>query len=240
MSYVDAPSPWATLVHNGADNLPRLALLALVVVAWITTLAWPPAPSHIRPPVAPADAGRPGYPLRVELPAAEPVPMDELAQLVRENKNLARLDLDLSGAEVRNRATEGVAGSPERGDAGSAAIPELKSGEFLSLDYDLAALEPVPEKFDANDGSLTVKKPLYVDGANAGSATIRIEEGAQILIATSAVARALGSRAENLPPRIAGALAKGSGFIPFHELRGAGIAVEYDPVRDRVSLSLPS
>src|SRR3546814_932990 len=142
MSYVDAPSPWATLVHNGADNLPRLALLALVAVAWVTTLAWPPAPSHIRPPVAPVDAGRPGYPLRVELPAAEPVPMDELAQLVRENKNLARLDLDLSGAEVRNRATDGVAGSPAHEDAGSAAIPELKSGEFLSLDYDLAALEP--------------------------------------------------------------------------------------------------
>src|SRR3546814_13028746 len=99
-------------------------------MAWITTLAWPPAPSHIRPPVAPADAGRPGYPLRVELPAAEPVPMDELAQLVRENKNLARLDLDLSGAELRNRAPEGVSGSPARGVSGSGATPALKSGRW--------------------------------------------------------------------------------------------------------------
>ncbi|KUO50171.1 MAG: hypothetical protein APF82_01900 [Sphingomonadales bacterium BRH_c42] len=240
MSFVDAPSRWSTLAHNSADNLPRLALLALVAMAWVTTLAWPPAPAHIQPPIAPADAGRPGYPLRVELPAAEPVPMDELAELVKENENLARLDLDLSGTRGRSNGPDGGPGSPVRGDAKFAAIPDLKSGEFLSLDYDLAALEPVPEKFDANDGSLTVKKPLYVDGASAGSATIRIEEGAQILIATSAVAKALGSRAQSLPPRIAGALAKGTGYIPFHELRGAGIAVEYDPVADRVSLSMPS
>lgn len=228
------------MAHNGADNLPRLALLALVVMAWVATLAWPPAPAHLQPPIAPTDAGRPGYPVRVELPTAQPVPMDELAELVKEDENLARLDLDLSGAQGRSNGQDGGSDSPARGDAKFTAIPELKSGEFLSLDYDLAALEPVPEKFDASDGSLTVKKPLYVDGASAGSATIRIEEGAQILIATSAVARALGSRAQSLPPRIAGALAKGSGFIPFHELRGAGIVVEYDPVRDRVSLSLPS
>lgn len=240
MSFVDAPSRWSILAHNSADNLPRLALLAAVVMAWVTTLAWPPAPAHIRPPIAPSDAGRPGYPLRVQLPVSEPVPMDELAELVRDNENLARLDLDLSGTPGRRNGSDGGPGSPSRGDAKFAAIPELKSGEFLSLDYDLAALDPVPEKFDANDGSLTVKKPLYVDGASAGSATIRIEEGAQILIATSAVARALGNRADKLPTRISSALAKGSGFIPFHELRGAGIVVEYDPVADRVSLSMPS
>ncbi|MFZ9396298.1 MAG: hypothetical protein ACO25F_09600, partial [Erythrobacter sp.] len=95
-------------------------------------------------------------------------------------------------------------------------------------------------RFNAEDGSLTVTKPLLVDGKNRGSATIRIEEGAQIYIATASVADALGDQADTLPRRIAGALATRSGFIPFHELRGAGIAVEYDPVTDRVSLSTNS
>lgn len=36
------------------------------------------------------------------------------------------------------------------------------------------------------------------------------------------------------------ALEIGNGFVPYHELHGAGVAVECDPVNDRVSLSMPS
>src|SRR3546814_14382640 len=77
MSFVDAPSRWSMLAHNSADNLPRLALIAAVVMARVTTLAGPPAPGNIRPPIPPADAGRPGYPLRVDLPVSKPVALDE-------------------------------------------------------------------------------------------------------------------------------------------------------------------
>lgn len=236
MSYVDAPTRLSMLAHNGADNLARLALLAALVLGWVTTLAWPPAPSGIQPRIVPSTILRPGYPLRVELPAAVPVPMEELARLVKEHKSLAKLDLDLPKID-RAETEAAVATAPAQQPA---LIPELKSGDFLSLDYDLAALDPLPEKYDLGDGSLMVKKPLYVDGASAGMATIRIEEGAQIFIATSALAKALDGHMDRLPKRIVGALEKGTGFIPFHELRGAGIVVDYDPVADRVSLSLPS
>lgn len=139
--------------------------------------------------------------------------------------------------------------SDARAAAALAVAEGLEPGAFLNLSYDLSTLTPSTPaagsgsssaSFNASDGSLTVTKPLLVDGESKGRATIRIEEGAQIFIATSAVAEALGPRAQNLPTRIATALETGNGFIPFHELRGAGVAVEYDPVTDRVSLSMPS
>lgn len=139
--------------------------------------------------------------------------------------------------------------SDARAAAAIAAAEGLEPGAFLNLDYDLATLAPSQPasgasggstSYNASDGSLTVTKTLLVDGESKGRAAIRIEEGAQLYIATAAVADALGPRAQALPTRIATALETGSGFIPFHELRGAGVAVEYDPVTDRVSLSMPS
>lgn len=139
--------------------------------------------------------------------------------------------------------------SDARAAAALAVAEGIEPGAFLNLSYDLATLAPSQPtgggsggsaSYNATDGSLTVTKPLLVDGESKGRAAIRIEEGAQLYIATAAVADALGSRAQALPNRIASALETGSGFIPFHELRGAGVAVEYDPVTDRVSLSMPS
>nr|WP_298897308.1 hypothetical protein [uncultured Altererythrobacter sp.] len=138
--------------------------------------------------------------------------------------------------------------SDARAAAALAAAEGLAPGAFLNLNYDLATLAPsqpasgssASANYNASDGSLTVTKALLVDGESKGRAAIRIEEGAQLYIATAAVADALGPRAQALPSRIVSALETGNGFIPFHELRGAGVAVEYDPVTDRVSLSMPS
>ena len=240
MSYADAPSRWSDVAHNGLENLPRLGLLAAIVLAWTTTLSWPPPPADFQPRVDAAETENPNYPLRMQLPVSEPVEVQELTKLVKEHSSLARLDLDLgeqySGAF--ERAFSDLLAPGKSVDPPPAR--NLQPGQFLELDYDLATLEPVQETFDPGDSSVTVEKPLYVDGVSTGSAKIRIEEGAQILIATSAVARALGEKTEQLPSRISGALAQGDGFIPFYELRGAGVAVEYDPVTDRISLSMPS
>jgi hypothetical protein len=240
MSYADAPGRWSEAAHNGLDNLPRLVLLAAIVLAWATTLSWPPPPADFQPRVDKAEASNPDYILRIPLPASEPVEEEELTELVKQHKSLARLDLGLptlNEGEFADAFSGLLSPTPKRDVT---PLPGLAPGEMLDLDYDLATLEPVAESFDRSDGSLTVRKPLFVDGVSSGSATIRIEEGAQILIATSAVARALGEKTERLPSRISGALAQGNGFIPFYELRGAGVAVEYDPVSDRISLSTPS
>lgn len=266
MSYYDTAPAWHRWVDNGYDHLTRLGMLALVVMAWAMTLAWPPPPPGARPLVAvtPGAEANPDYPLRIALPELKPIPLEELATLVEQDGQLAGMDLGLTSRDMRQGGRSIGTGfaaafasllepSGTRGSASTATakpVPELRPGEMLAVDYDLAKLTPKEApasapagskpRFNARDGSLTVSKPLLVDGQSRGSATIRIEEGAQIMIATSSVADALGARVETLPSRISSAIATRSGFIAFNDLRGAGIAVEYDPVKDRVSLSTPS
>ncbi|RGP41027.1 hypothetical protein BPTFM16_01322 [Altererythrobacter insulae] len=190
------------------------------------------------------------------LPKTVPQEPDEAALALVDNATVSAARISQSNtvdfASAFSDFTASLSAS-QRSDARAAAalaVAEgMEPGAFLNLNYDLSTLTPSTPaggsssnsaSFDASDGSLTVTKPLLVDGESKGRATIRIEEGAQIFIATSAVAEALGPRAQDLPTRIATAIETGSGFIPFHELRGAGVAVEYDPVTDRVSLSMPS
>ena len=266
MSYYDTAPAWQKWVDNGLDHMSRLGLLALIVVAWLATLAWPPPPSGTRPLVAsqPGMATNPDYPLRITLPEVRPIAVEELVTLVEQNERLVAADVGLferddtePGGSTGNGFAAAFAALIEpSGPRRSAAtptrqpMPDLKPGEMLAIDYDLATLTPrelqddtvasSKPRFNAQDGSLTVSKPLLVDGQSRGSATIRIEQGAQIMIATASVADALGPRVETLPSRIANALATRTGFIPFNELRGAGIVVEYDPIKDRVSLSTAS
>lgn len=234
MSDVDAPSRWQNWADKGLDHLPRLAILAAITLVWVLTLAWPP------------DSSLPGgnyvqrYPLRLALPETKPVPRDELSALAKEHAALANIEFDDpdSADKAEHSKTQSAAQSSTF-DAQFADL-SLKPGDYLKLDYNLKELASKNGGSASSDGSLTVEKPLYLNGVKKGAAKIRIEDGAQILISTAAVAKALGDRAETLPSRISGTLAQGTGYIPFYELRGAGIAVEYDPVGDRVSLSMPS
>ena len=245
MSFTDAPSVWRNLAAAGLENSARLMVLLAITLVWMLTLAWPPSMHDTRPLVEYIDGAPQGYPLRVALPEAAPLTEAEVSRLIAAHGTLDEVDPQ----DLPDRPPEFQTGS-QIGNRNSAAFddafrdlvkkPEPKPGEFLAVDYNLAELKPVKADVDPSDGSLTVQKPLFVNGVSAGAATIRIESGAQILIATSSVAKALGDRANALPRRISGALAGGSGFIPFYELRSAGIQVEYDAARDRVTLSMPS
>ena len=242
MSYADAPTPMQLVATNASARLPRIAAALAVATVLVLQLAWPPVFSG---PARIDEATRvPGaqYPLRVALPDATALPSEELASLIEEHEAASG---EVTMAPPSNgRRFAAAFGSGAFGD--DRQLPKLappvnlKPGEFMPLDYDIGTLKPAKEKLDRGDGSLTVSKPLLVDGVSAGSASIRIEDGANILISTAAVAKALGPKADALPTRITRALASGNGYIPFYELRSAGIAVEYDPVRDRVSMSMPS
>lgn len=265
------------------ERAPRLAVLAIISLAWAMTLAWPPIQST-GPLVAGQKSGETikGYPLQLTLPQTGGiVSLERLIALADAHPVIAALDL-LPEPEIEDIASTPVSGSgngsfssdpsiensqfaeafadftsslsaSDRADAAAAvaiaAAEGLEPGAFLDLNYDLATLslnQPASggaggtAQYDASDGSLTVTKPLFVDGQDKGSAAIRIEEGAQIFITASSVAEALGPRIQALPSRVATALETGDGFIPFHELRGAGMTVEYDPVSDRISLTMPS
>ena len=266
------PSPGIVL-DRAIARAPRLAVLTLLLFAWLMTLAWPPPASDTRPLVQGQSSLIAGYPLRVDMPDPRSIGLDELMVMVERHAVLADLGFTFPEEVVEEavsppsqplRSSRDFASAfadlndpvaararDERAAAAIMSAEGLEPGQFLSLDYDLATLDTTrgdtiepgsanSARFNSEDGSLTVTKPLLVDGEARGNATIRIEEGAQILMATSSVANALGSRVENLPRRVAGAIATGTGFIPFHELRGAGISVEYDAVNDRVALSMPA
>lgn len=190
------------------------------------------------------------YPLRIDLPQS-PVMVFRLSDIGSGMVEMPIVEQEPDSIDdaaidaLESSATSGGGGarfSEAFREFGAASPPRQRpnANSFLDVDYDISSLEPVSENYNRSDGSLTVQKPLFVDGKSSGAATIRIEEGAQILIATSSIAQALGERTSQLPRRITGALAKGTGFIPFYELRGAGIDVAYDPVKDQVSLSLPT
>ena len=224
------------------DRLPKLGLLVAIIIAWALTLAWPPPPANLQPRLPSDLLGSSQYPVRIALPAAAPLQVEKLDALIRDHE--AGGSPQLTPAQMTEQSNErsepGQAGEALQDRAEQLANVDLAPGEVLAINYDLTSLKAAPEKLDRTDGSLTVEKQLFVDGVSTGEATIRIESGAQILISTTSVAKALGDKTEALPRRISGALAKSTGFIPFYELRSAGIDVRYDPITDRVSLSTAS
>ena len=242
MSYLDTPSFWQRWSGRVRLDAPRTAGVIAIAAAAALTLSWP-GPIMGAFGVAQRDTKDTDYLIRLPLTDAKSMPMEELAVLTREDDALADLAIEqgIANEETIARRRNSEAFNRAFGDLGPRERQaELAPGDFISVDYDIGTIDTVPEKYDRSDGSLTIEKPLFVDGVSSGPARIRIEEGAQILIATSSVARALGERASTLPRRITTALADGDGFIPFYELRGAGISVEYDAARDRVSMTMPS
>lgn len=232
---------------EGGSSLPNLEIyplrISLPEVAGEVSLERLAELSASHPAIAALDLlPEPEVEAIVQVPAAVEQNVTQPLASLSDSRNFASAFADFTSSLPTSQRSDA------RAAVALAAAEGLEPGAFLNLDYDLATLAPsqpasgssASANYNASDGSLTVTKALLVDGENKGRAAIRIEEGAQLYIATAAVADALGSRAQALPSRIVSALETGSGFIPFHELRGAGVAVEYDPVTDRVSLSMPS
>lgn len=242
MSYSDAPERWREVAGSLREKLAQVPLKLAVPIGSAFALA---LLLVIYLLAAGPNSGASVYPLRLALPTATLEGRAATGAQTSETDQPAQLAEAASGEEDNPAPGAGdnrqAFSSAFRDlDRPTRAGKDLKPGQVIPVDYDISRLETSPERYDRSDGSLTVRKPLFVDGVSAGPATIRIEEGAQILIATKSVAQALGERANSLPKRISGALASGTGYIPFYELRGAGIEVEYDPVKDRVSLSTKS
>lgn len=137
-----------------------------------------------------------------------------------------------------NTAPESV--SPQASTNTKPQPSRIGPGGVLSLDYDLARYASSTGNYSVAAGSIETTMPLVVDGVAKGPAQIRVADNAQILISAGAVSRAIGARRNSLPPSLASKLEAGSGFLPFHELRTAGIDVKYDATKDQIALKLPS
>ncbi|MFZ9396573.1 MAG: hypothetical protein ACO25F_10995, partial [Erythrobacter sp.] len=153
-SNYEVPEAWADRV---IDRAPRLALLMLVAMAWAVTLDWPLPPAGSRPLVAGQDSvGYLGsYPLRLDLPRAQPVPPEELASLAERHEAIAQLGIALPGVTTSANASsatgfaaafasliEGSSPREAQRQPAAATARDLAPGEMLPLDYDLAKLVP--------------------------------------------------------------------------------------------------
>jgi hypothetical protein len=101
----------------------------------------------------------------------------------------------------------------------------------LALRFNLA--DPYTPNNDGT-GPIELRKGVRINGTEAGSATIRVTDGATIAIARAELGKLLASAgradlAEGLP-------AAGS-YVTFDRIRQAGLSVRYDAASDRILLS---
>jgi hypothetical protein len=111
----------------------------------------------------------------------------------------------------------------------SGADAALPSSGLIAVRFNLA--DPFAPQANEN-GPIEVSKAVKVNGADAGSATIRITEGATIAISSEDLGHLLGSAGRG---DLAASL--GSGFVTFDRIRRAGLEVHYDATSDRILLS---
>jgi hypothetical protein len=168
------------------------------------------------------------YPVRIELP---PVKLPPSAQL-----------LSLQTAEAKDAAADLQAAVilPEVGD------PSVFAKAFANVNGE-AAPSPAPaappsldrvrfnlaDPYGVKSGSIELRKAIRVDGAEAGSATIRVTDGATIAISREELGKLLAGAGHQ---DWAAALGSGS-FVSFDRIRQAGISVRYDAATDRIVVS---
>lgn len=245
MSYSNPPSRWTPVKEALGENLPRILLISGLALAWSLTLAWPQASLFGDAPAWTRDAVADGsrYPLRLALPGAKPATEDQIVAIL----GPGALPGPKASEPVPILAMEPpVRNEPEIEGESLAIAPKpqpsiaLEPDEFMPLTYELGDIASLGNSSTLGGaGALDLNIDLVVDGQNQGKASFRVEDGAQILISASSARKAFGTKGQQLPSRIAKALATGTGYIPFYELRSAGIEVEYDPVKDVVSITSP-
>lgn len=181
------------------------------------------------------------YSLRVDLPEPTrqtdpqtPPNVSEQSAASADQPQVALSESDTIGA------LQPTPGSSPSASLGADQPIATGPGGMLALDYDLAQFATSSATSVASDGGIDTSMPITVNGVSSGNADIRVADNAQILIASRSLAQAIGPFADTLPPRLASSLADGTGFVPFYELRAANIDVQYDPVANRISLTLPS
>jgi hypothetical protein len=171
-------------------------------------------------------AGRGAYPVRLGLP---PVQRPPGAQL-----------LSLQSAEAKDAA----AGAQNAVELPKVGDPAVFAKAFANVDGEDAPAPAEPPtleavRFNLSDpygergGSIELKKAIRVDGAEAGSATIRVTDGSTIAISREDLGKLLAGAGHS---DRAAALGSGS-FVSFDRIRQAGMSVHYDAASDRIVVS---
>lgn len=179
-------------------------------------------------------AGRPDYPVRIEL---VPVVRASSTMMALEDLTGPGLVAILTGeAETETgepSASEAADSVPLAVQAHQSASPS-SAGGLLAISFDLADPAGAADVRDGN-GAVEARKGVRLDGVDAGSAAIRISSTSALFIARDEFRNLLdASGHKDLAERVASA---SSGFVSFDEIRRLGFGVRYDPVTDRILVS---
>ena len=187
-----------------------------------------------------------GGPLRIELPPATPLTNEEAARLPGGLPGALAgsfvLPIDPEAAAQADGHTPGelLAASPAESppaDLGRAAAEasaegrrgDLTSAEFLAADY--------YARGNGSGSAVQIRKTLRINGADVGTAMIRVGADSALSIARSELRGLLAQAGRaDLAGQFGGA--RQGGFVSFQEMRSRGFAVRYDPPSDRVMLAI--
>lgn len=132
-----------------------------------------------------------------------------------------RIDLDAAG-DLRGGLARPIAVDVPKPAA-------TRAGGLLAVDFDLS--RPYDGASVAEDGeAIDVRKSVRLNGAEAGSAKIRVTSGSTLLMARDELGRLLARAGL---AELAGQVGSG-GYVSFDDMRDKGITVRYDPVTDRL------
>ena len=178
-------------------------------------------------------AARNAYPVRFALPLEKSPASAQLLTLQAEAEPAevstpADVEEDQAGPSIDRHAF-----SNAFADVGAAPRPDsppvLDGG--LAVHFNLA--DPYTPNNDRS-GPIELKKGVRINGADAGSATIRVTNGATIAMARIDLGKQLASAGRT---DLAASMPAAGAFVTFDRIRQAGLNVRYDAASDRILLS---
>ncbi|MXP41625.1 hypothetical protein GRI75_08215 [Altererythrobacter soli] len=179
---------------------------------------------------APSAAGE--YPVRIALRRSGP-PASGSRFLAQAHEPGAG---DLAPAAETATAAEGAAHLLPQHSAGP-RLANAMSGQSPTGDGALAI------KFDLADttgsrvggSAIEIRKAIRLNGADAGDARIHVDASSTLSMAREELGRILVKSGRQ---ELIGQLGSGGRFVSFDEMRSRGIEVRYDPVLDRILVSI--
>lgn len=172
------------------------------------------------------------YPIRIVLPQTGPEAEEDRSP-ARPEPTAVAVEIDDSEASAAADQLADLTGQLPAdtifGETGGAAHPSADG--LLAIHFDLAD----PDRPTVDGSAIEIRKAIRLNGADAGDARIHVDANSQLSIAREELGRLLARLGRQ---ELMGQLDPARRFVSFDEMRRQGIEVRYDPVSDRVLVSI--
>lgn len=177
----------------------------------------------------PSAAGE--YPVRIALRQSGPASGSRLLAPAPE-LGAAEYEADGEAATTADDAAD-LLRQPSASPSVTAATSDrgAATDRSLVIQFDLA---DAAESW-VGGSAIEIRKAIRVNGADAGDASIHMNASSELSIAREELGRLLAGSGRQ---ELVGKLGSGGRFVSFDEMRSHGIEVRYDPVSDRILISI--